>query len=160
MQTEAAAILNYLGPIATGAPVDAPIVRQIPPAWLHLYWPRILPDVEAVIARNADRWSVQTIAEKLITGEWQTWIVWNGTIQAIVATELFHEPTGLKAARAVFVSGRDMKTWTHLISDLEDWARDQGCARFDMIIAKGLARQFPEYRLTHVLLEKDLTHGL
>lgn len=154
--TEQEAIVTYLGPIATREPSHL-IIRQIPPALLHEMWPMLAPDVVAVVDRARERWTVAHIAEMLITGQWQTWIVWDGEIQAVLATELYHEPSDLKCARAVFVGGRDMKRWAHLMSDLEDWARSEGCARFDMIISKGIAKHFPEYRMSHVLLEKDLT---
>jgi len=154
------AVMVYLGPLLTGEPVDQPIVRQIPPHWLRFFWPQLLPDFERVVERVRGRWTLETIAKQIINGDWQLWLVWDGTLKAAVATELYHEDSGMKAARAVFVAGSEMKSWAHLITDLEDWARQNGAQRFDMIIAKGLARHFPEYRMSHVLLEKDLADGL
>lgn len=155
-QTEAAAVAAYLGPLATGEPTDAPILRQIPARWLHVFWERVVPDLQRVVDRTRGRWTVETIAEKLLTEQWQLWVVWDGKVAAVLATELFFEASGQKNARAVFVGGREMAKWAHLIGDLEDWARHEGCARFEMIISKGIARHFPDYKLTHVLLEKDL----
>jgi len=157
-QTEQAAVMAYLGPLVTGE-TSEPIIRQIPPRWLHVFWERVVPDLQRVVARTRGRWTVETIAEEVITGRWQLWIVWDGKISAVTATEIFTEASGMKNARAVFVGGRDMASWSHLIADLEDWARDNGCARFEMIISKGIARHFPEYKMSHVLLEKDLTNA-
>lgn len=155
-QTEHEAIAAYLGPLLTGEACD-PIIRQIPAPCLHLYWEHIRPDLERVIERTRGGWTLAAVAEQLMTGQWQLWLVWDGKISAVVGTELFVEASGMKNARAVFVGGREMKRWAHLIGDLEVWARHQGCARFEMIISKGIARHFPEYRMSHVLLEKDLT---
>lgn len=153
-----AAIMRYLGPIATGEACE-PIIRQVPASWLHVFWPQIVPDLERVIERTRGRWTLAAIAEHLMTDKWQLWLVWDGRISAVVATELFYEASGMKNARAVFVGGREMAKWSHLISDLEEWARGEGCARFEMIISKGIARHFPEYKMTHVLLEKDLSNA-
>ena len=155
-QSEQSAVMAYLGPLITGEAVEAPIVRQIPQAWLHVFWERLVPDLSRVVERTRGRWSLNTIAERAMTGEWQLWVVWDGRLSAVLATELFVEDNGEKNARAVFVGGREMAKWAHLVTDLEDWARDNGCKRFEMVISKGIARYFAEYRMSHVLLEKDL----
>ena len=149
------AIVSYLGPIAVGEASDL-IIRQIPTVMLGRFWPQVLGDIERVVERTRGRWTVESVAEHLLTGAWQLWIVWDGAVNAVVATEIFHEASGMKNARAVFVGGRDMGKWAHLVSDLEDWARSEGCTRFEMIISKGIAKHFPDYRMSHVLLEKDL----
>jgi hypothetical protein len=50
--------------------------------------------------------------------------------------------------------------WIHLIADIEDWAKDQGAIRLKMTARKGYPKRFKElfasYKMTHVLLEKDL----
>ena len=158
-QTEQAAVMAYLGPLITGETPETPIVRQIPREWLHVFWERVVPDLLRVVERTRGRWSLNTIAEHVLDGRWQLWIVWDGRIAAVLATELFTEDSGMKGARAVFVGGREMSKWAHLVTDLEDWARDNGAARFEMIISKGIARHFPDYRMPHVLLEKDLSNA-
>lgn len=153
-------MIAYLAPVLEAQSVEAPILRQVPPPLLGEIWPRVAERIEAVVQRSGGRWSIPIIAKQLVTGQWQLWVVWNGeAIAAVIATEIYTEDTGMKLARVLFTTGDGAREWVHLLADIEVWALDQGAVRLEMMARKGWAKHLPEYKMSHVLLEKDLRHG-
>lgn len=110
-----------------------------------------------VVERHRGEMSLAGIAGKLARKEWILWLVWDGTVRAVLATELYTDVGGMKRCRVPFCTGDSAKQWVHLLSEIEAWARSEGCEKIDMIARKGWARHLADYRMTHVLLEKDLT---
>ena len=150
----------YIAPVIDRTPVDAPILRQVPLPYLGKVWPDISSWVAGVVERSDGRWSIEIIAKQLLNGTWQLWVVWDGeNVAAVIATELYSEATGLPLARVVFTTGTGAAKWSHLIADIEDWARGQGARKLEMMARKGWAKHLQSYKMTHVLLEKDLTDG-
>ena len=96
------------------------------------------------------------LLERFVRGEWQLWLVWDGTPRAIVGTELYVEMTGLKCCMIRFCTGGGAAEWSHLLGKIEAWARDEGCTYLDMLARKGWAKHLPDYKLTHVELQKEL----
>ena len=105
--------------------------------------------------------SVGGMLERFATGAWHLWIVWEGgeagSVRAVIGTELYRDVSGMKCCTIRFATGHGASRWTHLLGRIEDWARQEGCVKLDMIARKGWAKHLPEYALTHVFLEKDLT---
>lgn len=150
-----AAMQAYLGPVLTGEACPM-MVRQVPVPFLNLVWPHVAPWIaERVVARSNGEFSLEGIAERLLTGEWQLWVVFDGSYRAVLATELTKE--GI--ARVHFATGRGAEDWKHLIGEIEEWARDNGSSRLRMYARKGWAKHLPDFKMTHVVLEKDLTDG-
>lgn len=120
-------------------------------------WPVIAPMVESVIARSGGRVSVETLVHEVAEGKQHVWTVWDGDeVRALVGAEIGFAPTGLKLCTINFASGRDSHEWIHLLSEVEAWAASIGCQKVEMWARKGWARKLPDYRMTHVLLERDL----
>ena len=149
----------YLGPVLTGGRSDT-MVRQVPVPFLHGVWPQVSDYISQVIERSNGEWTVNAVADRLLRGDWQLWVVYDGEIKAIFATTLAVEDSGATIATIPFVTGRRAEDWIHLIADIEDWAKDQGAIRLKMTARKGYPKRFKElfasYKMTHVLLEKDL----
>ena len=144
-------------PTPSSAASAAPALQAIPPAHIAEVLPMVLPLMEAICERSAERYSVPGMIDRFVKGEWILWIVWDGSVRAIVGTELYRDVSGLKCCMIRFATGRQAATWTHLLAEIEDWARENGCRRLDMLARKGWAKHLPEYRMSHVFLEKDLT---
>lgn len=142
--------------MATSSSAAEYVLQQIPKQHVRDVYPLVRDLMRKVCARSDGRYAEAPIARKLLAGDWQLWLVWNGSVKAIVVTELYLDVSGLKCCMIRVCTGRGAKDWTHLIADIEDWARREGCAKLDMIARKGWARELPDYRMTHVMLEKDL----
>lgn len=150
MQTQSAPIAHSP---TTSAAVD---LVCIPPASVPDVYPMVRRWLEGVAERSGGRWSVPGLLERFVRGEWQLWLVWDGTPRAIVGTELYLEMTGLKCCMVRFCTGGGAAEWSHLLGKIESWARDEGCTYLDMLARKGWARHLPDYKLTHVELQKEL----
>ena len=136
---------------------DAPRLTAINPVHLPELWPEIADLVAGVVERSRGRYSNRGVAQHLMSGDWHLWVVGvDGEIRAIVATELYRDVSGIKCCTIRFCTGRGSETWTHLLEQIEAWARADGCVRMDMIARKGWAKRLPDYRLSHVYLEKKL----
>lgn len=89
-------------------------------------------------------------------GEWHLLAVWADRIKAVLAVEVYTELSGLRVAAIRFTTGEHSHEWAHLISEIENWAKSQGCGKIETWARKGWVKRLPEYRMTHVLLEKDI----
>ncbi len=49
-----------------------------------------------------------------------------------------------------------MARWLHLLTPIENWARAEGCDAMRIMGRRGWSRVLPAYRLTRVVLEKEL----
>jgi len=119
--------------------------------------PMIVPMLTAVAERSRGSLSVEGMLARFITGKWQLWVITEGKIKAIMASELHIQISGRKAASIHFLTGEDSNSWLHLFDKFEEWARVQGCGVIDILARKGWARRLPQMRMSHVFLEKDLT---
>lgn len=129
---------------------------QIPPQAVANVLPMVRGMLDGIAERSRGRWSVSGLFQKFIQAEWQLWMVWDGRPRAVVGTELYLEMTGMKCCMIRFCTGSGAAEWSHLLSRIEDWAAEQGCERLDMLARKGWAKHLPDYKLTHVELERDL----
>ena len=150
------------GPSAISSSGDEASLEQpidlvaIPPADL----PRVLPMVsdllKSVIERSHGRYSLEGLVPKLLKGEWQFWMVWDGAPRAIVATDLYVDVAGNRCCMIRFCSGEDAGAWTHLLVKIELWAKAEGCKFLDMDARKGWAKHLRDYTVTHWVLQKAL----
>jgi len=121
--------------------------------------PMVLPRLQEVVDRSRGRWSVAGMIDKLARDDWQLWVVWSQgeqEIKAVLATELSVEMTGMKIAQIKFCVGEGSNSWLHLLNELEAWAVREGAEKLDVIARKGWARKLQDFKMTHVLLEKDI----
>jgi hypothetical protein len=129
----------------------------IPPHIFPDAWPAIEPLVPTIIDRSGGRVSVMTLIQEVAAGTQHVWTVWDGNeVRALVGAEVGFAPTGLKLCTINFAAGRDSHEWIHLLSEVETWAVSIGCQKLEMWARKGWQRKLPDYRMTHILLEKDL----
>ncbi len=129
----------------------------IPAEHIAGLWDQILPFVPTIIERSGGRISLDTLADSLLRGDRQMWIVWDGAnVKAVVGTDIGTLPTGLKVCTIQFATGDNSNAWIHLIHEIEDWAVKNGCTKLDMWARKGWQRKLPDYKMTHVMLEKDI----
>jgi len=143
-----------VNPVEAGT--DAELV-YIPPEHFGRVWPMVEPHVPSIIERSRGRISLETMMQEIATRKLHVFVIWDGAlIKALIGLSMGTAPTGLKIATVEFASGQDSHTWLHLMPQLEDHCRQVGCQKIEMWARKGWAKKFPEYKLTHVLMEKDL----
>ena len=92
-------------------------------------------------------------------GAMQLWLVVSDsdTVLATVVTELRSNPN-YKVCDARIVTGTQMEKWHHHVSDLEKWAKGEGCKKMELYARPGWEKIMKPkgYKKTHVQIEKEL----
>jgi len=75
----------------------------------------------------------------------------------VVVTEIIKRKHG-KVCHVYIVTGRQMSKWQHLISRVEEFAKDEGCKMMELIARPGWQKVYNNhgYKRTHVVLEKQI----
>lgn len=118
--------------------------------------PAVLERLDSIVAKSNGRFSVPGILDKFARKAWVLWIVWDGSVRAVIATCVYENLSDQRCCMIEFVSGQGAASWTHLLSGIEEYAQSEGCVRVEMVARKGWARYLPDYRMSYILMEKDL----
>ena len=132
-------------------------VKLVPvlPDVVNVAWPHLSAIVEMALEgeKNVTADDVRRMASN---GECALWAVVDGDkALAAVAHVIWNYPQS-KALRIIFCGGKDKARWVHLLSEIEEFARRAGCAAVEAVARKGWAKVLPDYRLTHVLLRREI----
>ena len=135
---------------------DEPTLNLIPKEDVESVLPLVEAHLENVVERSRGSLTKEFIVAAFRSGDFQLWLIWNDGVMAVGVTELGFAPSGMKLCTIHFLTGENSLEWLHLIGTLEEWAKHQGCGRIKGYMRKGWAKRLPDYRMTHVMLEKDL----
>ena len=104
--------------------------------------------------RDAEK-SAPEIKALCETGGAQLWFAWSDHCEAAAVTELSQLPQGLKCI--IFaLGGDDSSRWLGYLDELEAWATTQNCNGMRIYGRKGWARKLRDYRVTRLILDKEL----
>lgn len=131
-------------------------LQKVPVEHVAAVLPHVVGRLQVIVDRSGERYTVASVAELLMRGEFQLWIIGDEAIKGVVLTELFFAPSGKKIMGIRAATGDAAEGWLHLMPELEAWARHEGCHSVEAIARKGWARRLSDYKMTHVILEKDL----
>jgi hypothetical protein len=135
---------------------------EVPARVIPQLWPEIEHWLLSIIERLDGRYTVAAMRDALTSGETTLWLAGqklaSGKVanHAVMGTDIAKTPAGNLTARVLWMTGNDRAKWKHLLDDFADVMRRRGCTRIEITARKGWARELPDYKLTHVLLEKDL----
>lgn len=118
--------------------------------------------METVYERAGGEMDGHSVARSLADNTLQFWAVTDGDIvAAVVGTSIEVAATGKRICQINFCAGHHRSDWLHLLEQIEQWAVfEEGCHGMKVIARKGWAKSLPEYRMTHIVLEKDLGRGI
>lgn len=129
----------------------------IEPEDLGSVWDLIEPFMFEVIDGCNGRHTMESLISEITNRELALWAVVGASgLRALVGTQILVASSGLRSLTIRFTVGKGLHAWIGLLDDLEDYARSQGCTRVETYSRKGWAKHMPDYKLTHILLEKDL----
>ena len=152
MQTQPAQI----EPSASTSSGAEPVLVAVDPARLVEVAPLVAPLIDSIALRSRGRYTSGAMIDRIVRGEWVLWVIWSGEVEGIVITEVYDDVSSVRCCMIRACTGRNADRWTHLLARIEDYARAAGCRKLDMMARKGWAKRLPHYKLTHVVLEKDL----
>jgi hypothetical protein len=121
-------------------------------------WPSVATELERGASRSHGMMTMASIAEGLRRDHLQLWVVLGDDDELIGTglTQLGFEPSGIKVCTIYLTVGAGMKDETGHLAEIEAWAEREGCQRVQLWGRKGWARQLTTYRMTHVILQKDI----
>lgn len=135
---------------------EAPTLNLIPAENIDSVLPLIADKLRSICERSRGLIDFQATVDAFRSGNLQLWIVWDGSVMAVGATELQVMATGLKVCTIRFLTGENSLDWLHTLADLEAWAKHNGCHRVAGYMRKGWAKRLSDYKMSHVYLEKEL----
>jgi len=111
--------------------------------------------------RSGGRWKADYLLDKILQEQMQLWLVIekkNGaeSIKAALITDIRPYETGFKACHIIAVVGKEPRSWIGLRSVMEDWAKRSGCEAIETICRVGWKRFLPDWKQTHIFIEKRL----
>jgi hypothetical protein len=141
---------------AATEPADAIQCICIDPAHVERVWPLVSHLISAAMRKG--RISVFADVERAVLGGTQLlWVAADRQAIWAAAVTALGRHNGEKFCTIVACGGRERARWLPLKAELEAFAKAEGCAAIRIHGRRGWAREFPDYRLTRILLEKDLT---
>jgi hypothetical protein len=130
----------------------------IDPAVVPRVWPMVKPLIDRAYA-EVDAEIPPTLFNDLCGNRALLWLVSNMIEQKVVyafITELYIRRSGMKVCRLVAGSGERMSDWLHLQSELEQYARAEGCSKIVAEGRTGWSRALSGYSVIRHVIEKDL----
>lgn len=132
------------------APTD-PVLTGVLSRDVSKFWPHI----EGMLADalQDSSWTLDEVAYGLGAKEMQLWLATSPGlgIEAVAVTRITDRGCSVCA-----LTGEEPDRWLHLLSQIEDWAREHGCDRSYFEARRGFERKLPDYRVTRILMEKRL----
>lgn len=126
----------------------------IDPAHVNKMWPLVRPLIREAMENGGG--DFVTVEAGVLNGDKLLWIVADEqAIWAGVVTGL-HVENGNKFCVIWACGGREKDRWLPLISVIEQFAKDEGCASIRVYGRKGWGRTLPDYKLISIILEKAL----
>jgi len=135
-----------VGPAATADAYDRMAItpRLVPIEEVGLIWSTVAPILATSIDRDDGRRSLHSVLRQLVNGENQLWVVADIDPIGVVVTAILHYPHR-RVLRVEWLAGERFAEWAHLITVLEDWAREQQCSSVEMAGRMGFARVFKSF---------------
>jgi hypothetical protein len=127
----------------------------IDPAYVSRVWPLVAHLIRAAMRKGRIS-EFADVEAAVLAGAQLLWVAADRqAIWAAAVTQL-SRTNGEKFCTIVACGGRERARWLALKAELEAFAKAEGCAAIRIHGRRGWAREFPDYRLTRILLEKEL----
>lgn len=127
-----------------------PDLLCVPPKEVEQIWQYAGPMIRAAIERT-DLGDFEYIEENVLRGNQLLWLAISDHIEAAATTHLSRNVCTITAC-----SGHQRERWLPLLSEIEKYARNEGCHTMRLGGRKGWERVLNGYRVEHVILEKAL----
>ena len=137
---------------------------RIPIIELDKVWSLVEKDIRNALAYSGQLTDSDHVYETAKEDKFQVWVIWDKNQKktvdkyfGVVVTEIIKRKHG-KVCHVYIVTGRQMSKWQHLISRVEEFAKDEGCKMMELIARPGWQKVYNNhgYKRTHVVLEKQI----
>ena len=137
---------------------------RIPLQELAQVWSKIEKDIKSALAYSSQLTDSDFGFDLAKEGKFQIWVLWDKEQKkteqkyfGVVVTELIKRKFG-KVCHIYIMTGRQRHKWQHLISKIENFAKEEGCEMMELIARPGWQKVLKifDYKRTHVVLEKEI----
>jgi hypothetical protein len=137
---------------------------QIPIQELEKVWGIVEKDIKSALAYSSQLTDSDFVFDTLKEGKFQLWVLWDKNQSkavdkyfGVVVTEIIKRKFG-KVCHIYIMTGKQRTKWQHLITKVEDFAKQEGCKMMELIARPGWQRVLDDYgyKRTHVVLEKQI----
>lgn len=137
---------------------------RIPIQELEKVWGLVEKDIKSALAYSGQLTDSDFVYETAKEGKFQLWVLWDKnqskTVDkyfGVVITEIIQRKFG-KVCHIYIMTGKQRTKWQHLITKVEDFAKEEGCKMMELIARPGWQRVLNafDYKRTHVVLEKKI----
>ena len=127
----------------------------VPPENLGLVWQKVEPFLSPAIDQSGGRYTVDSTRSAITKQDMQLWIAFTeeGEILAAMTSSIQVYPSKTMLA-VVHCGGRMMGAWLHSMSQVEAWAKEQGCEGVEIAGRAGWAIALPGYTKVGTLIER------
>lgn len=148
-------------PTSSSAEPEGPRLLIVSPEALPQIWGRfgvgqMFRDHEDIAGGH---WTTDFLYSEIERGAQQLWVIagQDETIKAALVTDISPYRNGFKTCMVTVIVGKEPRSWIALRGELEQWAKEQGCEKIEMIGRVGWKRIIPDWKPTHIFFEKALT---
>jgi len=137
---------------------------RIPIQELEKVWSLVEKDIKSALAYSSQLTDSDFVYETAKEGKFQIWVLWDKNQKktvdkyfGVVVTEIIKRKFG-KVCHIYIMTGRQRTKWQHLITKVEDFAKEEDCKMMELIARPGWQRVLNafDYKRTHVVLEKKI----
>ena len=137
---------------------------RIPIQELEKVWGIVEKDIKSALAYSGQLTDSDFVFDTLKEGKFQLWVLWDKKQSkavdkyfGVVVTEIIKRKFG-KVCHIYIMTGKQRTKWQHLITKVEDFAKQEDCKMMELIARPGWQRVLDDYgyKRTHVVLEKQI----
>ena len=137
---------------------------RIPIQELEQVWSLVEKDIKSALAYSGQLTDSDFVYETAKEGKFQIWVIWDKNQKktvdkyfGVVVTEIIKRKFG-KVCHIYIMTGKQRTKWQHLITKVEDFAKQEDCKMMELIARPGWQRVLDDYgyKRTHVVLEKQI----
>jgi hypothetical protein len=132
----------------------------VDPKRVHEIWPHVASPLRRAIAKTGLS-AFADVERDVLSGRALLWLAVSGegggfTVEAVASTSLQQTDAG-RVCIITACAGANMPRWLPLISNIEAYAKEEGCSCVRIFGRKGWLRVLDGFRGKHVVLDKELS---
>lgn len=125
-----------------------PVAMQMPVEEFSRCWPEIQREMDRVPHIWAPWWTKEALFHSILAGQFQIWAAGHdGSVRLFLVTQIVNYPA-CRVLNSILMLGNSLDaSMDALHAALEQFARNEGCARMEVLARPGFERKLAKYGL-------------
>ena len=125
----------------------------IPREHIEDVWDLAVPMLQKAMDRMPGVYCMRELKSKCMDGTYVLWFSQKAKCALIIKVSQYHS---YKACAIVMVGGNDLENWIDELSEIEQYAKSQGCKEMVVSGRRGWERILKDYKFDSVTVVKEL----